>query len=263
MNTIIQFWVQTFQQSGKLILDMLRAPFLIRENHIERTPMYLSYLAGIIWLIRFYWVLSHSPEGLGNLEFGGYPFGYSHAIYLFLPWNLFLAWLPFLISRYMRPDQSGLFFWPLFFLWLLFFPNAPYLITDFIHFGESLGTTFFLELATFSLFAAAGVSLGCYSLLQVHRCLNERFNRHFTKFAILSIWLLSSVGIYIGRRIRFNSWDAFTRPDAVLATFVEYISQPEEAQFFGIFVGVCTLFLLLCYLLAYLPRRKKLKAGSL
>ncbi|MCB0707567.1 MAG: DUF1361 domain-containing protein [Saprospiraceae bacterium] len=262
MITLLQFWVQTIQQSTALFLQLLREPFRLGDRPVERIPMILSYVAMISWLIRLVWVFIHSETAPLSFE-NIYPTYYSYSIYLFLPWNLFLAWLPFVFSRYLYPDQPGIFFWPILGIWLLFLPNAPYLMTDFIHFGASTHSTFFLELLTFTSFSAAGIALGSFSLFHIQYCFAKRFNVRYSWALIPFILLLSAIGIFVGRVIRFNSWDALTRPFNVLATCVEFLSNPTELRFFVIFSLVCFTFLFLCYLMVYLPRRKLIESGDL
>jgi len=235
------------------IRALLTEPFRLQNQRIERLPMVLCYAATLIWLIRIPIILAagSSPEDISQI----YPLP-KYTWYLFLPWNLFLAWIPFAISRFMQPGQNSLFFWLLLGIWLLFFPNAPYLLTDFIHFGDGYPMPIWVELSTFFLFAAGGLALGFSSLYHIHFCLRQRYNRSLAWFSISLVLFLAAIGIYLGRVVRFNSWDALLNPSRVLETAIQIGSDPDTLPFFFLFSAIAFHFLLFSYLLVYYLRQK-------
>lgn len=134
--------------------------------------------------------------------------------YSFLVWNLFLAWLPFLFAWiiYRRP-KTAVLFGP---LWLIFLPNAPYIVTDLMHLSWHGGAPIWYDALMVFTFALTGLLLGLVSLyllqLRVARHLGEAVSWLFVVF-VLGI---SSYGVYIGRFLRWNSWDLFTQPHTLL-----------------------------------------------
>src|SRR5687767_13354522 len=96
-------------------------------------------------------------------------------VYIFLASNLFLAWLPFMISNRLSSSQK-LRNWQsycLLSLWLLFFPNAPYIITDFLHLKERDPVPLWYDVLL--LFSASfnGLMLGFLSVQNIDKTLVE------------------------------------------------------------------------------------------
>lgn len=134
--------------------------------------------------------------------------------YRFLIWNLTLAWVPFAlaVAAYARArGQVDLFVWVLIVPWLLFFPNAPYLLTDFIHLDEGPAPLWY-DALMLSAFAWTGLLLGFGSLYLVQMILRRAFGKAIAWAGVLCALGLASVGVFIGRFIRFNSWDALLHP---------------------------------------------------
>ncbi len=134
--------------------------------------------------------------------------------YSFLFWNLFLAWIPFgltqLATRFLK--SSKLLTYLILFLWLLFFPNSPYIITDLLHLkGYSQNILWFDSLLIF-LFAATGLIISLNSLQTAQKILKSYLGATTTWFIVFFTTLLSGFGIYLGRYCRLNSWDLFHRP---------------------------------------------------
>lgn len=138
--------------------------------------------------------------------------------YNFLIFNLFLAFLPFLIAFLIwvfAPKLSRLVFVVLSLVWLLFYPNAPYMMSDLIHVQAKSATVIYDTLIIFS-FASLALFLGFYSLNISYRLWILKFNVQIARVWLISSIFLSSLGIYLGRILRLNSWDLFTRPMVVL-----------------------------------------------
>ncbi len=152
--------------------------------------------------------------------------------YFFMWWNLFLALLPIvaalLFERQVR--RRGLYKpLSLFFLinWLLFFPNAPYLITDLIHLADDVsGVPLWYDALMLFSFAFTGVCTGFLSLVHVYRVLRDVIPSPRLILFIPGIFLLSGYGIYLGRELRWNSWDMFTRPHMVVGDIYSNLSDP-------------------------------------
>lgn len=141
-------------------------------------------------------------------------FVFNTTTFIYLFWNIFLAFVPFFISYvlFLRTNKNNItkpFFIIGFILWFLFLPNAPYVVTDFIHLGRIYTVPVMYDI--FLLASASYVSLmfGLYSLIHMEKILNLRFSNKNTNIIIAVIILFCSFGIYLGRFLRFNSWDFF------------------------------------------------------
>ncbi len=166
--------------------------------------------------------------------------------FVFLWWNLFLAWVPWLLSTTLRFTRRGLFFWPLLVSWLAFFPNAPYLLTDLIHLKARAGVPMWFDVLFLASFAWAGCLLGWDSLSRVHSELRTRCGPKLAATLVSAAVLLCGVGVFLGRFERLNSWELVTSPLQVVLTASQALLQPRAGVFslaFASFVGagyLCT-----------------------
>jgi uncharacterized membrane protein len=172
-----------------------------------------------------------------------------------LVWNLGLAWIPFVLALVLydwhRRGVPGLVLAPIGALWLLFFPNAPYILTDFVHLAPAVGVPLWLDAGLISMFAFTGLLLGYASLYLVQVVVREVAGAAAAWAAALGALGLASVGIYLGRFVRLNSWDVLTDPGFVLGLarvrLAEPLGNPELIAVTGFF----TVFLTLMYLVIY------------
>lgn len=174
--------------------------------------------------------------------------------FIFLVWNLFLAFVPYYVSLMMRKNHSK---WSLFIyggIWLVFFPNAPYLITDFIHLPLRTSPTFWFDLSLLTMFSIAGFVLAILSLHHIHALINQLYSKIVGYIAIMGLVLLSGFGIYLGRVLRWNSWDILTNPKG-LSIDILRIFQSEtmffEASGFTLMFGLMIGSVYLAYLIKY------------
>ncbi|MFQ5421791.1 MAG: DUF1361 domain-containing protein, partial [Anaerolineae bacterium] len=147
--------------------------------------------------------------------------------YAFLVWNLILAWAPLLFawlaSAVWEKRPYALAF---LFFWLLFFPNAPYIVTDFIHLRWSYGVPRWFDVALIGSFAATGMALGVFSLRLLQNRIAASYGRAAGRWFVLTAVGLSSYGIYLGRFLRWNSWDLFANPLALLQDVAHSLTMP-------------------------------------
>lgn len=157
----------------------------------------------------------------------------------FLSWNLFLAWVPLglaLVVERLRGAGTGRLDTRLAFAasagaWLLFFPNAPYIVTDLIHLHHDRGERVLLaDGAAIGAFALTGLLLASASLRRMHRLVVDRFGASAGWTMVGAVSLLTGVGVYLGRVLRWNSWDLISRPDALLADLVAPLGDPLAYQ---------------------------------
>ena len=151
-------------------------------------------------------------------------------MYAFLLWNLFLAWIPYWLSLFLQrkyreaPKKAGFFVAT--FVWLLFFPNALYIITDFIHLRPRGITPLWFDLILILSFAWTGLLLGFVSLQTVHEIVARHWNAMTGWLFAFAVLFLSSFGIYIGRFLRWNSWDIVFNPVALLSDMFDRVLNP-------------------------------------
>jgi uncharacterized membrane protein len=147
----------------------------------------------------------------------------------FLLWNLALAWVPFVAALALDDVRSTplRLQLPLLALWLVFFPNAPYLVTDLIHIdpADSSGVGILGAAALVSV-VPAGLALGFSSLALVERTVREQFGGRLALAASVLSLAVASLGIYLGRIVRLNSWDLLTRPRLVGSVLHRLVSDP-------------------------------------
>jgi len=132
-------------------------------------------------------------------------------------------------------------------LWLAFFPNAPYIVTDFVHLSRDSLSPLWFDGLTICSFAATGLLLGLGSLYLVQSAVR----RELGWLVVAASLLLGSIGIYLGRFVRLNSWDFVTNPH-----YVAYVVRLRLADPFGnprliAVVVTSTLMLAAAYLLVY------------
>lgn len=155
----------------------------------------------------------------------GLPFG-------FLLWNLFLAWIPYLAAiRFERLSTGSappLPRWTWFVAWLFFLPNAPYIITDFIHLQHRPPVPVWYDMIMLFAFASTGLMLGLLSIYDVQRALRRTFSPLFSQVLVLLSIGLSGFGVWLGRFQRWNSWDILTNPNGLLRDIVLTLTQRNE-----------------------------------
>jgi uncharacterized membrane protein len=135
----------------------------------------------------------------------------------FLLWNLALAWVPFVAAIAVEQlDRSGRrrLAMAAGAVFLLFLPNAPYLVTDLTHLRESSPTPW-LDLARLFAFAWAGCVLCAAALRIVHGVVTERAGRTAGWLVVLASAVAAGAGVAIGRFARLNSWEVATQPTVV------------------------------------------------
>lgn len=154
------------------------------------------------------------------------------AAYLFLPWNLFLGFIPYCITGRMMRDISLIenrwkFFGSLA-LWLLFIPNSFYIMTDLFHLSSIDSAPKWFDLLMIFSFAWNGLLFGIISLRRVELLVSLQGWQRFTMPMVFVVMLLSAFGVYIGRFLRFNSWDVLTAPFSLAGEILDMVFHPFE-----------------------------------
>jgi uncharacterized membrane protein len=153
--------------------------------------------------------------------------------YLFLVWNLFLAWVPFFIAliwfKRLEFHSDPLKRWKsivLGMIWLVFLPNAPYLITDLKHLSGRFDPAHWSDSILFFGMAMNGLVLGVYSLHFVHRALRYFFTGIKAWFLVLGSVVACGFGVYLGRVERWNSCDLITQPYPLFKNAIQSLADP-------------------------------------
>ena len=148
----------------------------------------------------------------------------------FLAWNLFLAAIPavaaWFFARAMAKDSSRIEQVGLFVIWLVFLPNAPYIITDFVHLKARPGIPLWYDTALLISCAGTGLLLGYTSIADVQAAITRRFSAFVGWVLVIAAVLLSGFGIYLGRFLRWNSWDTVASPNQLFPEIADRLINP-------------------------------------
>lgn len=174
--------------------------------------------------------------------------------YSFLLWNLFLAWVPLGVAALARAlaatrrlvSHAAIVLSAL--IWLLFFPNAPYILTDFLHLG-SMGDTVpgWYDVMMLTWFAWTGLLLGIASLRLMQEIVVRGAGRAISWVFVVVVSLFGSFGIYLGRFLRWNSWDAFRDPLSKADEIWSSVSDPMANPRLVVFTALFALLFLFAY----------------
>lgn len=168
--------------------------------------------------------------------------------YAFLSWNLVLAWLPFLFGyilrirltnhRWLTWQNLGLSF-----LWLVFLPNSFYVASDLIHVRLSSQQNVLYDVVMILSFTLNGLVAGMASLYIVHKELYRRFWANQAHSVIALVILAASFAVYLGRNLRWNTWDVVVHPAALLFDVSDRFINPTDHP--AVFATTLTFFVLI------------------
>lgn len=149
--------------------------------------------------------------------------------YIFLIWNLFLAVIPYAITMTLKSKRHlnsyALSFWCC--VWLLFLPNAPYIITDLLHLSNINNSMLWLDVLLLTSFAYNGLIVFFLSVFDMQILIASRLSKNKTRYFINIVFMLTGFGVYLGRFLRYNSWDILQQPLALLEDISIMILQPR------------------------------------
>ncbi|HET6846453.1 MAG TPA: DUF1361 domain-containing protein, partial [Anaerolineales bacterium] len=172
--------------------------------------------------------------------------------YTNLVWNLFLAWIPFILAylAYVLSWSRALMLIviPVFAaLWLIFFPNAPYILTDLQHLGGPAGAVpLWFDVIMLIWFSWTGMLLGIVSLNLMQEIISRQLGRLAGWIFVFVVAGLTSIGLYLGRFIRLNSWDILQDPTAAAGDVFSWLADPSLRS--AGFIGLYTAFFVFVYL---------------
>jgi uncharacterized membrane protein len=182
----------------------------------------------------------------------------SHA-YLFLIWNLILAFFPWLLTSVavLRNVRSRVAVLIIAAIWLLFFPNCLYILTDLVHLRRVESAPLWLDLILVLSFAWAGLCFGFMSLMDIEHFLRTRFRASARFVAVFSVCMIyvAAFGVYIGRFWRWNSWDLLGNPaDLMHFLFDRFTDAGNNYRVFGFTILMGTLLNLMYFPFRYVRR---------
>jgi len=141
--------------------------------------------------------------------------------FFFLIWNLFLAYTPLAVTSLITNNISLIekrrYLYPAILCWLLLLPNAPYLITDFLHLKKEGGVPVWFDVLSLISFTLNGLLFGLASMKNMYNILTIKFSRFAASVAMLTTCVLCGFGMYVGRFLRYNSWDILNKPISLTA----------------------------------------------
>lgn len=175
----------------------------------------------------------------------------GHLLFFFLVWNLLLACIPYGISCWLlqRPDWivNRKLFIPSLLLWVAFIPNSFYILTDLFHLGTFAQLPSWFELIVILSFAWNGLLLGILSVSHVEKILRFETGSKTLLYFVFPVMFLNALGVYIGRYLRFNSWDFITDPFHLFRDIVLLIIHPLQHHFAWGMVVCFSVFMTIVY----------------
>jgi len=151
-------------------------------------------------------------------------------MFLFMFWNLFLAFIPWFIASiiYYKKYSNKYLLTFLIILWLLFFPNAPYVLTDILHLGKGSSVPRWYDLILLLSYGFTGMLYGFISLYIIEELMKHIYKIRFTGLISFVLIYISCFGIYLGRFLRWNSWDVLTNPNEIIVDIFSRITNPFD-----------------------------------
>jgi uncharacterized membrane protein len=170
--------------------------------------------------------------------------------YLFLVWNLFLAWIPFILSDYFIKLKAR-YPWLricVFCCWLAFFPNALYIVTDLIHLQKQSIVPKWFDAVLLFTSSITGLIMAFVSLFRMEEFLRQRVPASWQSFLLILILFLGSFGVYLGRFLRWNSWDIISNPWPLFMSITARLLYPLDHLQTWTVTFILTIFFYLLYL---------------
>ena len=173
-------------------------------------------------------------------------------MFAWLNWNLFLAFVPYYISSLMirKPWLLGsrVKFALLFFAWLVFIPNSFYIITDLFHLQVRMPVPLWFDLALIISFVWNGIFMGVLSVSQVEKIMELKFQWKNKWLFVFCIMGLNAFGVYVGRYLRYNSWDVLTNPFDLMGDIFYLLIHPIRNRYNWSMVICYTVLMTMIYL---------------
>lgn len=182
--------------------------------------------------------------------------------FLFLNWNLFLAFLPWIFSSililYPKTQKIKIILIGLVLSWLLFFPNAPYIFTDLFHLQLNSAMPIWFDLILILSFAWTGLMFGFMSLWDIEKILTQFIDKKLIPIISTVLLFLGSFGIYLGRYRRWNSWDIIREPFELMYDISDQVLNPfQHLKTWGMTLFMFLFLSMVYWSLRYIKNRKQ------
>lgn len=199
-------------------------------------------------------LIGFSIAGIAMVAFRVHRTGYY--TFYFLIWNLFLAWIPLILAIFIetlfrKKRKINIVMIVLGFIWLLFYPNAPYILTDLIHLQTSSLMPIWFDAMLILSFAWIGLFAGFVSLYVLQNVIKKAFGSFTSWLFVLVTVELGSFGVFLGRFLRWNSWDFFTNTEDVTYDVLSRVLNPLANKWSFLFTLMFSAFSFFTYLLLY------------
>ena len=207
---------------------------MVKHTVTDRLPQ----LSGTLILATLSCLALYAGGVLRNQNFG----------YSYMAWNLFLAWLPLLLVLWLC-SMLGHKRWTswqgitISIAWLGFLPNSFYMVSDYIHLRDAARLDVLYDAVMLTAFVCTGLILGYLSLYMFHGELSKRLPPRTANTLIAVIIFLCSCAIYLGRDLRWNTWDLFLNPAGILFDVSDRLINPRAHP--QMFVTILSFFVLL------------------
>ena len=133
----------------------------------------------------------------------------------------------------------GIIRWSVVGVWLLFFPNAPYILTDLFHLHQRAGVPVWFDLILILSYAWTGLWAGMISLRTIQEELIQKTFKKGSFLVIITLLFITGFGIYLGRFLRFNSWDLIQEPGTLVKSIAERFIHPfQHPRTWGVTLGM-------------------------
>lgn len=147
-------------------------------------------------------------------------------MFIFIAWNLFLASIPLYMAHMLQTTIGKVKAMICVCLWLLFFPNSMYIVTDLFHLRERGDVPLWYDLLLLLSSGINGVVMGFYSLHGIEKWMSGFIRRRYLPLIIFLLLFLCGYGVYLGRYERWNSWDIITQPFSLLRDIRYHVVHP-------------------------------------
>jgi uncharacterized membrane protein len=191
---------------------------------------------------------------------------YGRPYYYFLNWNLLLASIPWfislLISSRFVTGKPKILTAVLFIVWLLFFPNAPYIITDLYYMRNHAVRTFWYDLFMILVFAWTGLIFGFLSMDNIRKLWDKKLPKVISIVVTCILLFVCAFGIYLGRHLRWNSWEIFFEPGEFFIDLIDPFINPVGLRRAWSFILLMGGFLNITYWTFYINRKNDQPAAT-
>lgn len=194
---------------------------------------------------------------------------YAYPIYLSgylayksLLWNFFLAAIPYpwaLVTAALHRRLPGQWLYLIIpgLFWLAFLPNAPYLVTDVVHFRGYFSLRMWHEVISMVALVWTGLFIAIYSLRTMQTIVQDYSNAFMSWLFVMAILLLNGLGVYLGRFLRWNSWDLLTNPGRIMDDTLTLFNGSSGSLTSLFFIVQMAIFLLVCYITVTMTYSKR------